>query len=132
MMIVDINIWRPISTELSSAEKAEILDSNVADNKLGFSLSYQDIEEILKDRGIGVDHATIQRWVIKYTPELEKKFHRMKRSIGNSRRLNETYIKTKGKWTYYYRAVDKQRNTIDFYLSERRNKTAAKPAVYQC
>jgi putative transposase len=94
--------------------------------KLRFSLSYRDIEEILKDRGLGVDHATIQRWVIKYTPELEKSFHRKKRRIGKSWRLDETYIKVKGKWTYYYRAVDKQGNTIDFFLSERRNKTAAK------
>ncbi len=94
--------------------------------KLRFSLSYRDIEEILKDRGLGVDHATIQRWVIKYTPELEKSFHRKKRNIGRSWRLDETYIKVKGKWTYYYRAVDKQGYTIDFFLSERRNKTAAK------
>ncbi len=94
--------------------------------KLRFSLSYRDIEEILKDRGLGVDHATIQRWVVKYTPLLEKSFHRKKRNIGSSWRLDETYIKVKGKWTYYYRAVDKQGNTIDFYLSERRNKTAAK------
>jgi putative transposase len=94
--------------------------------KLRFSLSYRDIEEILKDRGLGVDHATIQRWVIKYTPDLEKSFHRKKRSIGKSWRLDETYIKVKGKWTYYYRAVDKQGFTIDFFLSERRNKTAAK------
>ena len=94
--------------------------------KLRFSLSYRDIEEILKDRGLGVDHATIQRWVIKYTPDLEKSFHRKKRSISKSWRLDETYIKVKGKWTYYYRAVDKQGFTIDFFLSERRNKTAAK------
>ncbi len=94
--------------------------------KLRFSLNYRDIEEILKDRRLGVDHATIQRWVIEYTPDLEKSFHRKKHSIGKSWRLDETYIKVKGKWTYYYRAVDKQGNTIDFYLSERRNKTAAK------
>ena len=93
--------------------------------KLRFSLSYRDIEEILKDRGLGVDHATIQRWVVRYTPELEKSFHRKKRNIGKSWRLGETYIKVKGKWTDYYRAVDKQGYTIDFYLSEKRNKTAA-------
>jgi putative transposase len=50
--------------------------------KLRFSLTYRDIEGILKDRGIGVDHATSQRWVVKYTPELEKSFHRKKRNIG--------------------------------------------------
>lgn len=94
--------------------------------KLRFSLSYRDIEEILKDRGLGADHATIHRWVIKYTPDLEKSFHRRKRKLGKSWRLDETYIKVKGKWTYYYRAVDKQGYTIDFYLSDRRNKTAAK------
>jgi putative transposase len=94
--------------------------------KLRFSLSYRDNEEILKYRGLGVDHATIQRWVIKYTPDLERSFHQKKRSIGKSWRLDETYIEVKGKWTYYYRAVDKQGHTIDFYLSERRHKTAAK------
>ena len=94
--------------------------------KLRFSLSYRDIEEILKDRGLGVDHATIQRWVIKYTPELERSFQRKKRPIGGRWRLDETYIKVKGMWTYYYRAVDKQGNTVDFFLSNRRNKTAAK------
>ncbi len=101
--------------------------------KLGFSLSSRNIEEILKDRGLGVDHATIQRWVIKCTLEFEKSFHRKKRSIGRSWRLDETYIKVKGKWTYYYRAVDKQgspsparQTRIDFFLSKRRNKTAAK------
>ncbi len=57
---------------------------------------------------------------------LEKSFHRKKRNIGRSWRLDETYTKVKGKWTYYYRAVDKQGNTIDFFLSEKRNKTAAK------
>ncbi len=62
----------------------------------------------------------------KYTPDFEKSFHRKKRKIRKSWRLDETYIKVKGKWTCYDRAVDKQGNTIDFYLSERRNKTAAK------
>jgi len=64
--------------------------------------------------------------VIRYTPALEKSFQSKKRSIGGSWRRDETYIKVKGKWTYYYRAVDKQGNTVDFFLSERRNKTAAK------
>jgi putative transposase len=94
--------------------------------KLRFSLSYRDIEEILKDRGLGVDHATIQRWVVKFTPALEKAFQKKKRKVGKSWRLDESYIKVKGRWTYYYRAVDKQGKTIDFFMSERRNGTAAK------
>ena len=67
--------------------------------KLRFSLSYRDVEEILKNRGWGVDHATIQRWVVKYTLALERSFQRKKRSIGGNWRLDEIYIKVKGKWS---------------------------------
>lgn len=94
--------------------------------KIGFSLSYRDIEEILLSRGISVDHSTIQRWVVKFTPYLEKSFRKKKKRVGSSWRCDETYIKVNGKWMYYYRAVDKYGEIIDFYLSKRRNATAAK------
>jgi len=94
--------------------------------KLRFTLSYRDVEELLKDRGISVDHATIQRWVVKFTPYLEKKFFNKKRKVGKSWRMDETSMKIKGKWYWYYRAVDKEGDIIDFFLSERRNTTAAK------
>jgi putative transposase len=93
--------------------------------KLRFSLSYRDVEELLSIRGVTVDHATIQRWVFKFTPLMESTFRKRKKRVGNSWRMDETYIKVKGEWMYLYRAVDKEGNTIDFLLTKRRNKYAA-------
>lgn len=90
-----------------------------------YSLSYRDVEELLKERGISVDHATINRWIMKYIPMLEARFRKRKKKVGTSWRMDETYVKIKGKWFYYYRAVDQYGNTIDFYLSEDRNTKAA-------
>ena len=94
---------------------------------LAYSLSYRDIEELLLERGVKVDHSTINRWVIKYAPLLEEVFIKTHKKIVNaSWRMDETYIKIKGVWHYLYRAVDKFGNTIDFMLSEKRDKPAAK------
>src|SRR3954466_2558963 len=93
--------------------------------KLRFTLSYRDVEELLSIRGVCVDHATIQRWVYKFTPLLEQTFRTRKKLVGNSWRMDETYIKVKGAWMYLYRAVDKQGNTVDFLLTRRRSKLAA-------
>ena len=93
--------------------------------KFRFSLSYREIEELLSIRGVKVDHATIQRWVFKFSPLIEKTFRKRKRPVGNSWRMDETYIKVKGEWMYLYRAVDKQGNTIDFLLTRKRNTFAA-------
>ena len=82
---------------------------------LAYSLSYRNIEEMMKERGIDVDHSTIQRWVVHYSPELEQIFQAKKKRPGGRWRLDETYVKVKGQWKYLYRAVDKQGNTIDFY-----------------
>jgi putative transposase len=90
-----------------------------------YSLSYRDVEELLEERGIALDHATVNRWVIKYAPLLESEFRKKKRATGNSWRMDETYIKIKGQWCYYYRAVDTDNNTIDFYLSANRDTVAA-------
>ena len=74
-----------------------------------------------------VDHTTLYRWVQHYAPEMEKRLRwYWKPSMGNSWRVDETYVKVKGEWTYLYRAVDKQARTIDFYLSTTRNTQAAK------
>jgi putative transposase len=73
-----------------------------------------------------VDHATINRWVLKYSPQLEEAFHRRKRSVWLSWRMDETSIKIKGQWRYLYRAVDKHGQTIDFLLTEERDERAAK------
>lgn len=86
---------------------------------LAYSLSYRDVEELALERGLKVDHSTIHRWVVEYSPLLEEAFlKRYKRSTGDSLRMDETYIKVKGQWMYLYRAVDKQGNTVDFILSE--------------
>jgi len=93
--------------------------------KLRFSLSYRDIEELLSIRGIKVDHATIQRWVFKFTPLIELQFRKRKNTVGKKWRMDETYIKVKGVWRYLYRAVDKEGNTVDFLLTKRRQRISA-------
>ncbi|MCU8168597.1 IS6 family transposase, partial [Vibrio vulnificus] len=89
---------------------------------VAYALSFRDIEEIFKERGLGMDHATLQRWVLEYTPQLEKAFRKQKGKVSSSWRMDETYVKIKGVWYYLYRAVDKVGDTIDFYLSETRDK----------
>jgi len=78
------------------------------------------------EREIQVDHSTIMRWVHQYSPEIEKKIRRHLRPTNDSWRVDETYIKIKGKWKYFYRAVDSNGDTIDFMLSSKRNRKAAK------
>src|SRR6266849_2180562 len=92
---------------------------------LAYPLSTRHVEELMEERGVELDHATINRWVIKYSPLLEAAFHRRKRPVWVSWRMDETYIKVKGEWKYRYRAVDKQGQTIDFLLTEHRDKEAA-------
>ena len=85
---------------------------------VAYPMSYRDIEELAAERGLKVDHSTINRWVIHYAPQLEASFRkRCKRPVGRSWRMDETYIKVKGNWVYLYRAVDKEGQTIDFMLS---------------
>ena len=78
-----------------------------------YSLSYREIEEIGWLRGFAIDHATLQRWVIKFMPILEGRFRKRKKPVNGSWRMDETYIKVKGQWVYLYRAVDKYGDTID-------------------
>ena len=93
---------------------------------MAYKLSYRDIEELLAERGVNVDHATIHRWVCEYAPQLESAFRSRKRPVSGSWRMDETYIKVKGEWQYLYRAVDKYGATIDFMLSEQRDELAAR------
>jgi putative transposase len=88
---------------------------------LAYPLSYRQVEELMQERGVSVDHATIQRWVVKYSPQHEEAFHRRKRPVWRSWRMDETYIKVKGQWYYLYRAVDKTGQTIDFLLTAQRD-----------
>jgi putative transposase len=92
---------------------------------VAYPLSYRHVEELMAERGVAVDHATIQRWVVKYSPLLEAAFHRRKRPVWVSWRMDETYIRVKGEWKYLYRVVDKYGQTIDFLLTEHRDKDAA-------
>ncbi len=93
--------------------------------KLAYPLSYRDIEELLEERGAHVDHSTVQKWVVHYAPQLEQAFRKRKKPVGRSWKMDETYIKVNGQWVYLYRAVDNEGNTVDFRLSEKRDRPAA-------
>src|SRR5262245_38901648 len=80
---------------------------------VAYPLSTRHVEELMEERGVHVDHSTINRWVIKYSPQLEEAFHRRKRPVWVSWRMDETYVKVKGEWKYLYRAVDKYGETRD-------------------
>jgi putative transposase len=88
---------------------------------LAYPLSYRQVEELMEERGVSVDHATIHHWVLKYSPQLEAAFHLRKQPVGGSWRMDETYIRVKGQWCYLHRAVDKTGQTIDFLLVEHRD-----------
>src|ERR687884_1552770 len=91
-----------------------------------FPISYRDLALMLQDRCVSVDHTTIFRWIQAYAPELEKLIRPHLRPSNGSWRVDETYIKVKGRWTYLYRAVDRTGQTIDFLLSAERDAAAAK------
>jgi transposase, IS6 family len=93
---------------------------------LMFPVSYRDLELMLIDRGVEVDHTTIFRWIQAYAEELEKRVRPHLRISNGSWRVDETYVRVKGHWTYLYRAVDSRGQTIDFLLSARRDAVAAK------
>jgi len=99
--------------------------------KFRFTLSYRDIEELMKIRGVKVDHSTIQRWVFKYAPLIEASMHKRKNRVCTSWRMDETYIKVAGKDRYLYRAVDKFGDTVDFLLTKRRMKGSAQKFFYK-
>ena len=91
-----------------------------------YPLSYRHLEEIMEERGVSVDHSSINRWAIRFLPLIEKMARKHKRPVGGSWRMDETYIKVKDVWKYLYRAVDKQGKTIDFLLTAKRDMAAAK------
>ena len=93
---------------------------------LMFPISYRDLELMLADRGVDVDHTTIFRGIQAYAPELEKRIRPHLRPSNGSWRVDETYVKVKGRWTYLHRAVDSRGQTIGFLLSAKRDAAAAK------
>ncbi len=94
--------------------------------KCRFSLSYRELEEMASIRGAVIDHSTLQRWIIKFVPLIDKQVRKRKKPVGSSWRMDETYIKLNGRWIYLYRAVDSLGNTIKFLLRNRSDKAAAK------
>src|SRR6476646_1686242 len=92
---------------------------------LRFSLSYRDVEELLAERGLRADHVTVWRWVQRYAPELDRRLRKRLKATNDSWRVDETYIRVKGKWVYLCRAVDSTGATVDFLLSAKRDAAAA-------
>jgi transposase-like protein len=93
---------------------------------LAYSLSLRNLEEMMAERGISVDHATIHRWTVHYAPLPLEQFNQRKRPVTGKWHVDETYIKVRGQWRYLYRAIDSNGDTVEFWFSERRNLTAAK------
>ena len=93
---------------------------------LRYSLSFRDVEELLRERGLEADHTTIWRWVQRYGPELEERLRRHLKPTNKSWRVDETYVRVKGRWCYLYRALDSTGATIDFVLSVWRDAGAAR------
>ncbi len=92
---------------------------------VAYPISYRQLEEMMQERGVEVDHSTLNRWVLKYVPLLDQQFRARKRPVGSSWRMDETYVRIKGAWKYLYRAVDKAGATVDFLLTAKRDRKAA-------
>ena len=92
---------------------------------VAYPMSYRQLKEMMQERGVEVDHSTLNRWVLKYVPLLDEQLRARKRPLGSSWRMDETYVRIKGAWKYLYRAVDKAGATVDFLLTAKRDRKAA-------
>jgi len=93
---------------------------------LAYSLSLRDLKEMMSERGISLDHSTIHRWVVHFSPLILDRFNRRKRAVTGKWHTDETYIKVRGQWMYLYRAIDSVGDTVDFWFSQHRDLAAAK------
>src|SRR5678816_2077226 len=93
---------------------------------LRFGLSYRDVEELLAERGIDVDHVTVYRWVQRFTPLLAEAARPCRHAVGDRWQVDETYVKVAGRWRYVYRAIDQFGQVIDVFVSPRRDAAAAR------
>jgi transposase, IS6 family len=91
-----------------------------------FALSLRDLEELMAERGLSVDHTTIWRWTQAYGPEVYRRLSGEVKRKSSTWHMDETFVRIAGKWMYLFRAVDSQGQTVDFYLSETRDREAAK------
>lgn len=93
---------------------------------LAYNLSLRNLEEMMAERGLSLDHSTIHRWVVRFSPELLERFNRRKRAVGGKWHMDETYIMVRGRWMYLYRAIDSVGDTVEFFFSKSRDLPAAK------
>src|SRR5215204_1361532 len=93
---------------------------------LRYGLSYRDVEELLVERGVEVDHVTVYRWVLRFTPLLAEAARPCRHTVGDRWSVDETYVKVAGQWRYVYRAIDQFGQVIDVFISTRRDATAAR------
>ena len=92
---------------------------------LRYGLSYRDVEELLVERGVEVDHVTVYRWVLRFTPPLAEAARPCRHAVGDRGQVDETYLKVAGQWRYVYRAVDQFGQVVDVFVATRRDADAA-------
>lgn len=93
---------------------------------LAYNLSLRNLKEMMAERGIAMDHSTVHRWVLYFSPKLLERFNRRKRQVTRKWHLDETYVKVKSEWLYLYRAIDRNGDTVEFWFSEHRDLPAAR------
>ena len=93
---------------------------------LRFGLSYRDLEQLLAERGVDVDHVTIHRWVLRFAPLFTEAARPRRHAVGDRWQVDETYVKVSGEWRYVYRAVDQFGQVIDVFVSARRDQDTAR------